>query len=235
VTGEEMVRGYGKIEKARWKLVRLFVYPPSFFSPPKMRRADGLSDLRYAEVSTLPGAAWDEECVFTFALFLPFLRSSLERETRFRVQALDANSSSLPPAVQCTKGKCTKAYHVTCALALDSGIKMDATVPDPDHPGETMSILDAALEIEEMDRAAAAGERAETPEVVKKEGGEGGGEPKSPVKQIADADNDLIQLTVLCRTHNPVRFPLLLRSFFLPSLTTLLDCLAGLPTTRSAA
>lgn len=106
-----------------------------------------------------------------------------------------------PPTVQCTKGKCTKAVHVTCALQVHSGIKMDATVPDPDHPGETTSILDAALDLEALDRAAANGEAVPKEE----EKPAAAVEEKSAAKQIADADNDSIVLTVLCRTHNPVR------------------------------
>ncbi|GAA6035462.1 hypothetical protein JCM8097_000266 [Rhodosporidiobolus ruineniae] len=104
-TGEELVRGYAKIEKARWKLkCQLCVEPHG-------------------------------------------------------------------TKIQCTKGKCTKAFHVTCALKDDSGIYMDAAVPSGDvESGEMVSILDAAVDAE-------------------------------PSKGIPN--NDLISLTVLCRTHNP--------------------------------
>ncbi|BGP04024.1 hypothetical protein NBRC10513v2_007764 [Rhodotorula toruloides] len=87
--------------------------------------------------------------------------------------------------VQCTKGKCTKAFHVTCAVHDDAGVHLDATVPDDAHEGQEVSILDQA--------------RQKTPTAnVPTE--EGFLPPASPSKQ---PNNDLIHLTVLCRTHNP--------------------------------
>ncbi|GAA5863810.1 hypothetical protein JCM8547_006072 [Rhodosporidiobolus lusitaniae] len=138
---EEMVRGYAKIEKARWKLK--------------------------CQLCTEPHGT----------------------------------------KIQCTKGKCTKAFHVTCALADDSGVLMDATVPDQEHDGEVVSILDAAIALDKMDadggegEGKEKGEREKTPE-KKVEGEKGKGKsPKSPTKEIPS--NEFIQLTVLCRTHNP--------------------------------
>ncbi|GAA5890494.1 hypothetical protein JCM6882_002939 [Rhodosporidiobolus microsporus] len=118
--GEEIVRGYAKIEKARWKLK--------------------------CQLCTEPHGT----------------------------------------KIQCTKGKCTKAFHVTCALNNDdSGVLMDATVPDEEHEGAEVSILGVAL-----------GEQQDEKKKV-----EGGGE-MAQVKDVVP-NNDLIQLTVLCRTHNP--------------------------------
>ncbi|KAM0747231.1 hypothetical protein T439DRAFT_328987 [Meredithblackwellia eburnea MCA 4105] len=43
--------------------------------------------------------------------------------------------------VQCTKGKCPKAFHVTCALREDTGVFLDATVAED---GAQVSILEQA-------------------------------------------------------------------------------------------
>ncbi|GAA5828560.1 hypothetical protein JCM11251_000850 [Rhodosporidiobolus azoricus] len=114
--GEELVRGYAKIEKARWKL----------------------------------------KCQLC----------TEQHGTK----------------IQCTKGKCTKAFHVTCALHDDSGVLMDATIPDEDNEGGEVSILGAALREDEAK--------------------ENGAEKTAAAKDVVPS-NDVIQLTVLCRTHNP--------------------------------
>ncbi|GAA6019759.1 hypothetical protein JCM10207_009254 [Rhodosporidiobolus poonsookiae] len=76
--------------------------------------------------------------------------------------------------IQCTKGKCTKAYHVSCAAKEDTGIFLDATVPSEEGAGGEVSVLDEA-----------AG---------------GGAEQKADAAALS---SELLHLTVLCRTHNP--------------------------------
>ncbi|BGP20839.1 hypothetical protein JCM10213_008125 [Rhodosporidiobolus nylandii] len=131
--GEELVRGYGKIEKARWKL--------------KCQLCTEIHGTK----------------------------------------------------IQCTKGKCTKAFHVTCALKDDSGVFMDATIPD--EQGEIVSILDAALESSPPPEGENEGPTVGEASKEKTPPPAAAAAPKSPTKGIPN--NDLIQLTVLCRTHNP--------------------------------
>ncbi|KAL8278069.1 hypothetical protein RQP46_009529 [Phenoliferia psychrophenolica] len=54
--------------------------------------------------------------------------------------------------IQCTRGKCPKAYHVTCALQEDSGVFLDATTAED---GEAFSLLGQA--IKELDQAKESG------------------------------------------------------------------------------
>ncbi|GJN94718.1 hypothetical protein Rhopal_007809-T1 [Rhodotorula paludigena] len=92
--------------------------------------------------------------------------------------------------VQCTKGKCIKAFHVTCALREESGVHMDATIPDEDGAG-SISLLEqtrASTPVAEAAAADASAAPAPAP-------------PASPSKPALD--NDQIRLSVLCRTHNP--------------------------------
>ncbi|GAA5822529.1 hypothetical protein JCM3770_003566 [Rhodotorula araucariae] len=99
--------------------------------------------------------------------------------------------------VQCTKGKCTKAFHVTCALRDDAGIHMDATIPDGEGTGGAISIL-------EQTRATTPPPLAPPPvEPVQsqRQQQQAPMPPMSPSKVVPD--NDQIHLTVLCRTHNP--------------------------------
>ncbi|GAA5845801.1 hypothetical protein JCM9279_002379 [Rhodotorula babjevae] len=140
-SGEEIVRGFGKIEKARWKL----------------------------------------KCQLC--------------------------TESYGTKVQCTKGKCTKAFHVTCALREDSGIHLDATIPDLDGSGAPISILDltraatpppaplAENDVEPQPAVTAPPIDAAPPQAV-----DAAAEP-TPTKPVPVGDQ--IQLTVLCRSHNP--------------------------------
>ncbi|GAA5970325.1 hypothetical protein JCM11641_001664 [Rhodosporidiobolus odoratus] len=139
-SGEEIVQGYSKIEKARWKL----------------------------------------KCQLC--------------------------SESWGTKIQCTKGKCTKAYHVTCALREASGVFMDATIAD--ETGTVVSILEAAKSFDAENAEAGGQVSALETAGAGVEGGNGAvaAAPPSPQKGEpgqAMAENDLIQLTVLCRTHNP--------------------------------
>ncbi|BGP44008.1 hypothetical protein JCM10450v2_008224 [Rhodotorula kratochvilovae] len=132
-SGEEIVRGFAKIEKARWKL----------------------------------------KCQLC--------------------------SEAHGTKVQCTKGKCTKAFHVTCALRDDAGVHMDATIPDLDGSGGAISILDQTRAATPPPVAAPAVEDA--PPLEKEDEALAPVPPASPSKVVPD--NDQIHLTVLCRTHNP--------------------------------
>ncbi|GAA5968528.1 hypothetical protein JCM21900_006633 [Sporobolomyces salmonicolor] len=128
-TGEEMVRGYARIEKARWKLK--------------------------CSLCTEPHGT----------------------------------------KVQCTKGKCTKAFHVTCALQDDSGIFMDATIPADDHSGGEISVLaQAKAELAE------AAENPSAPSSPSKTTVPQASASTSAAPAAADAG---LRLTILCRTHNP--------------------------------
>lgn len=188
-SNEEMVRGFAKIEKARWKLVRPV--------PDVLLRAK-VSDalLPPAEMPALHRVARHQGCV-------------LSRSSRLRSSRADSRSP-LPLAVQCTKGKCIKAFHVTCALREGSGIHLDATIPDVDGSGGAISILDQT--------------RAATPPPAVVDGQGQGAQPVQPA-QLAQSEpapapaaaeppvspskaspaNEQIHLTILCRTHNPVR------------------------------
>lgn len=115
--------------------------------------------------------------------------------------------------VQCTKGKCPKAFHVTCALQPDSGIFLDATISEA---GSDVSILEQARA--ELDAA-----KDSTLPSVAKAAIPHQLNPTAPANPnvIADpfnpfavpvlegeptaseGDQAQIQLTVLCRTHNP--------------------------------
>ncbi|GAA5908962.1 hypothetical protein JCM5296_006834 [Sporobolomyces johnsonii] len=128
-TGEEIVRGYARIEKARWKLK--------------------------CSLCTEPHGT----------------------------------------KVQCTKGKCTKAFHVTCALQDDSGIFMDATIPADDHSGGEISVLaQAKAELAE------AAENPSAPPSPSKVTVPQASTSSSAAPAAADAG---LRLTILCRTHNP--------------------------------
>ncbi|GAA5854045.1 hypothetical protein JCM5353_003748, partial [Sporobolomyces roseus] len=119
-TGKEMVRGFKKIEKARWKL-------------------------KCSLCTELHGTK-----------------------------------------VQCTKGKCAKSFHVSCALAEGSGVFLDATLPEVG--GGEVSVLAAT---------------------------KAGDAPPSPAKAVASSSAAVeeampqiepegeLKLTILCRTHNP--------------------------------
>ncbi|GAA6063528.1 hypothetical protein JCM10212_006701 [Sporobolomyces blumeae] len=122
--GHEMVRGFGKIEKARWKL-----------------------------------------------------KCSLCAETH-------------GTKVQCTKGKCAKAFHVTCALAEGSGVLLDATVSEVG--GGKVSVL-AMTKV---------GEAPPSPskKPVEKAQGAGGDDDQEMSNLEPEAQ---LELKILCRTHNP--------------------------------
>ncbi|GAA5938979.1 hypothetical protein JCM3775_002640 [Rhodotorula graminis] len=141
-SGEEIVRGFGKIEKARWKL----------------------------------------KCQLC--------------------------AESHGTKVQCTKGKCIKAFHVTCALREDSGVHLDATIPDLDGSGAPISILELTRAATPPPPAPAAPDSVEPQQPVEAaratDAPPSAAEPEStasPTKPILNGDQ--IQLTVLCRTHNP--------------------------------
>lgn len=175
-TNEEIVRGFANIEKARWKLVR---------SAPHLLVPSNLSSHRHhahplAEVPAVHRVARNEGCV-------PAL--SLQKRWTLAYPFLSR-------AVQCTKGKCIKAFHVTCALREESGVHMDATIPDEDGAG-SISLLEqtrASTPVAEAASADASADASAAPAPAP---------PASPSKPALD--NDQIRLSVLCRTHNPVR------------------------------
>ncbi|GAA5869887.1 hypothetical protein JCM16303_001831 [Sporobolomyces ruberrimus] len=113
-TGEEMVRGFGKIEKARWKL----------------------------------------KCSLC----------TVQHGVK----------------VQCTSGKCAKAFHVSCALVEGSGIFLDATLPEVG--GGQVSVLAQRKAGDAPGTPSKEAEPEQMPEI----------EPEGELK-----------LTILCRTHNP--------------------------------
>ena len=118
-------------------------------------------------------------------------------------------------SVQCTKGKCAKSFHVTCALQEGSGIFLDATIPDAEHEGESVSILEQAKSSEaaaQPFREAVVSEEASTvAPATTMEGGPAEQAAPSPPPAAAppaastEASNSFVHLTILCRTHNPVR------------------------------
>ncbi|KAK4049713.1 hypothetical protein OIV83_003988 [Microbotryomycetes sp. JL201] len=92
--------------------------------------------------------------------------------------------------VQCTKGKCTRAIHATCALKEDSGFHLDARIGSAD---KNVSLIESN------------GFQASPRKHVV---------PSSPVRNTVEpgveqqpsdgaAADDVVHLTVLCRTHNP--------------------------------
>ncbi|GAA5915820.1 hypothetical protein JCM8208_006875 [Rhodotorula glutinis] len=110
--------------------------------------------------------------------------------------------------VQCTKGKCIKAFHVTCALRENSGVHLDATIADLDGSGAPISILELTRAATPPPPAPAAVENVEPQQPVEAATAVDGPPPAvepeptaSPSKPIPNGDQ--IQLTVLCRTHNP--------------------------------
>ncbi|KAK4056090.1 hypothetical protein OIO90_002821 [Microbotryomycetes sp. JL221] len=99
--------------------------------------------------------------------------------------------------VQCTKGKCTRAIHATCALKEDSGFFIDAKIGGQ----ASISLLaDARNGSTSSVTPASPGKHAV---------------PTSPVRRNIDLDSkpdeagkddaadDVVHLTVLCKTHNP--------------------------------
>ncbi|GAA5877570.1 hypothetical protein JCM3774_006121 [Rhodotorula dairenensis] len=152
-TGEELVRGYAKIEKARWKL--------------KCQLCTEMHGTK----------------------------------------------------VQCTKGKCAKSFHVTCALQEGSGIFLDATIPDAEHDGESVSIFEQAKSPQATGPSSpgkaalpdAAATSAPTVATVTTEAGtdsaakpdESDATPAAPAPTPTEASNSFVHLTILCRTHNP--------------------------------
>ncbi|GAA5931991.1 uncharacterized protein JCM15063_001094 [Sporobolomyces koalae] len=118
-TGKEMVRGFGAIEKARWKL----------------------------------------KCVLCSELH--------------------------GIKVQCTKGKCAKAFHVSCALVEGSGILLDATLPEVG--GGEVSVLAQTKAVD------APPSPSKSVDAVPAEA--------EPMPQIEPEGQ--LKLTVLCRAHNP--------------------------------
>lgn len=105
-------------------------------------------------------------------------------------------------AVQCTKGKCAKAVHVTCAMHVNSGFHLDATVPgEAGHA--SVSLLDQARS--EMDPSSPQKSKVaisqRSPPKAEHSALPPGSESGAPVAEVDDS----IKLTVLCRTHNPVR------------------------------
>lgn len=116
---------------------------------------------------------------------------------------LPADLRNCSRAVQCTKGKCAKAFHVTCALQEGSGIFLDATVSDAEHGGEPVSILEQAKSPSATTASYAA---APSPAADEADGHAEAGSTTatSSSASAAQASNDFVQLTILCRTHNPV-------------------------------
>lgn len=114
--------------------------------------------------------------------------------------------------VQCTKGKCPKAFHVTCALLPNSGIYLDATITEA---GSDVSILEKAKA--ELDAAndstlpsvakvAIPHQPTPTALVVSNTVADPFNPFAIPVPEAAPSPSDddgQISLTVLCRTHNP--------------------------------
>lgn len=86
----------------------------------------------------------------------------------------------LQSIVQCTNGKCPKACHTSCALLEYSGIFLDASYVEK---GVRVSLL------EEVDLKPVVASLLSREENV----GEG------------LEDDDDVKITVLCRSHNPVR------------------------------
>ncbi|KAM0787074.1 hypothetical protein ACM66B_006335 [Microbotryomycetes sp. NB124-2] len=93
--------------------------------------------------------------------------------------------------VQCTKGKCTRAIHATCALKEDSGFHLDARIGGA---GNNVSLIDSSTGIQ------ASPSKLITPASPVRRNVEPGVE--QPLADAAVAD-DIVHLTVLCRTHNP--------------------------------
>ena len=83
-------------------------------------------------------------------------------------------------------GKCTKSFHVSCALAEGSGILLDATLPEVG--GGEVSVLAQTKAVDAPPSPSKTTNAAnEAPERVPEI------EPEGELK-----------LTILCRTHNPV-------------------------------
>ncbi|GAA5978643.1 hypothetical protein JCM5350_002464 [Sporobolomyces pararoseus] len=82
--------------------------------------------------------------------------------------------------VQCTSGKCSKSFHVSCALAEGSGILLDATLPEVG--GGQVSVLAQTKSADAPASPSKDGIEEEQPQI----------EPEGELK-----------LTILCRTHNP--------------------------------
>lgn len=132
-----------------------------------------------------------------------------------------ADHASRSRSVQCTKGKCAKSFHVTCALQEGSGIFLNATIPDAEHEGESVSILEQAKSSEAAATAAqpsgeaVASEQASTlapattteggPAEMKEDEQAVPAAAAAPPAASTEASNSFVHLTILCRTHNPVR------------------------------
>lgn len=127
-------------------------------------------------------------------------------------------TDTLSDTVQCTKGKCAKSFHVSCALAEGSGVFLDATLPEVG--GGEVSVLAAT---------------------------KAGDAPPSPSKAVASSSAGVeevmpqiepegeLKLTILCRTHNPVS-SLLPRHLLQPSISLMTrgePCSTGLETART--
>lgn len=107
-------------------------------------------------------------------------------------------------AVQCTKGKCPKAIHVTCGLREESGFLLNATIVEP-NTNNVINLIDIVRD--EID-AKKAGEDVGPSKVAVPP-------PDTPTEpapaHVSASDPDAaaiteaggIRLTVLCRTHNP--------------------------------
>ncbi|GAA5913481.1 uncharacterized protein JCM6883_004402 [Sporobolomyces salmoneus] len=89
--------------------------------------------------------------------------------------------------VQCTMGKCSKSFHVSCALAEGSGIFLDATLPEVG--GGQISVLATT---KALDAPPSPSKAASTSNEV----------PEEEKMPEIEPDGQL-KLTILCRTHNP--------------------------------
>ncbi|KDE06267.1 hypothetical protein MVLG_03426 [Microbotryum lychnidis-dioicae p1A1 Lamole] len=128
--------------------------------------------------------------------------------------------------VQCTKGKCPKAMHVTCGLRLDSGAFLDATVggvsmldlnrvegasPKPklmdNKPLEPVVTIDASAMAVDVQPAPAAPVDASVTSTSESAPASTSDTAPMPAPALApptiiEESND-IRLTILCRQHNP--------------------------------
>lgn len=115
--------------------------------------------------------------------------------------------------VQCVRGKCAKAFHVTCAMYEGSGVALDATVVDG---GKEVSLLEQvkAEQAHGVDHTSPRiAVNALAPAPVASAAGFSGDVPMDGVATTGDAldeapakeDDAAVKLTILCRLHNPAQ------------------------------